>query len=119
MSEPRALVHRRAAFGLAACLLAFAGPIAAAVPDPFRPAVLLPPPVAEGGEPAPALVLQSTLVSPQQRSAVINGRRYRPGDRVGEARLEAIGPGWVRLRGPEGAIELRLSYSTLTRPVNR
>ncbi|WP_334133010.1 hypothetical protein [Silanimonas lenta] len=93
---------------------------AAAVPDPFRPAAPLQAGPGPSPEPAaPALVLQSTLVSPQQRSAIINGRRYRQGDRVGEARLEAIGPGWVRLRGPEGATELRLSYSTLTRPVNR
>lgn len=118
MSEPLTLSR----CAMAACLgllLAPALSSAAAVADPFRPAVALPPPVEEGAEVAPSLVLQSTLVSPQQRSAIINGRRYRQGDRVGEARLEAIGPGWVRLRGPEGATELRLSYSTLTRPVNR
>jgi hypothetical protein len=64
-------------------------------------------------------VLQSTLVSPSQRSAIINGQRYRLGDAVGDARLEAIGPGWVRLRSPTGSTELRLSFPNSTRPVNR
>jgi hypothetical protein len=59
------------------------------------------------------------LVSPSQRSAIINGQRYRLGDAVGDARLEAIGPGWVRLRSPTGSTELRLSFTNSTRPVNR
>jgi hypothetical protein len=92
---------------------------AAPVPDPTRPAIA---PRAEstGATPAAAaLVLQSTIVSPRQRSAIINGQRYRLGESVGEARLEAIGPGWVRLRGPTGSTELRLSFPKSTRPVNR
>ena len=101
----------RLAIALVLGLLAAASrPVAARdpVPDPTRPAV-----------PAPTLLLQSTLVSPRQRSAIINGQRYRPGDRLGDARIEAIGPGWVRLATPTGPAELRLSYPTLTRPVNR
>jgi hypothetical protein len=91
---------------------------AAPVPDPTRPAIA--PRVAmDETAPVAALVLQSTIVSPQQRSAIINGKRYRAGDAVGDARLEAIGPGWVRLRGPTGSTELRLSFSNSTRPVNR
>lgn len=90
----------------------------AAVPDPTRPAIA-PRVVAADAAPAAALVLQSTLVSPSQRSAIINGQRYRLGDTVGDARLEAIGPGWARLRGPTGSTELRLSYPNSTRPVNR
>jgi hypothetical protein len=75
--------------------------------------------VASEAAPVAALVLQSTLVSPSQRSAIINGQRYRLGDAVGDARLEAIGPGWVRLRSPTGSTELRLSFTNSTRPVNR
>lgn len=89
------------------------------VPDPTRPAVMPVAPAGPGDAPAAALVLQSTLVSPRQRSVIINGQRYRLGERVGDARIEAIGAGWVRLRGPTGATELRLSYPTSTRPVNR
>lgn len=91
---------------------------AAPVPDPTRPAIP-PRPTAADAAPAAALVLQSTLVSPTQRSAIINGQRYRLGDTVGDARLEAIGPGWARLRSPTGSTELRLSFPNSTRPVNR
>ncbi len=91
---------------------------AAPVPDPTRPAIASRVASTEAA-PAAALVLQSTLVSPQQRSAIINGQRYRLGDALGDARLEAIGPGWVRLRSPTGSTELRLSFSNSTRPVNR
>jgi hypothetical protein len=107
------------ALGLGLAALALAGE----VPDPTRPS--LPTPVSEADasegearEAAP-LVLQSTLVSPRQQSAIINGQRYRVGDTVGEARLEAIGTGWVRLATPTGPRELRLSFPTTTRPVNR
>lgn len=101
-------------------LIALVGLLGAAspVPDPTRPAMA--PPVGASDEPpASVLVLQSTLVSPQQRSAIINGQRYRLGDTIGDARLEAIGPGWVRLRSPAGSTELRLSFTNSTRPVNR
>ncbi len=96
---------------------ALGGLVGAGVPDPTRPAIA--PRGAATAAPAAALVLQSTLVSPSQRSAIINGQRYRLGDAVGDARLEAIGPGWVRLRSPTGSTELRLSFPNSTRPVNR
>ena len=101
--------------------LAMPAAIAASVPDPTRPAIAAPPAAGADAEaPAPApLVLQSTLVSPTQQVAVINGRRFAPGDRIGDARLEAIGPGWVRLATPTGRTELRLSFSNPTPPVNR
>ena len=93
----------------------------AAVPDPTRPAVFIP---AEGdaeadAEPAADRQLQSTLVSPRQRAAVIDGQRYAEGDRLGDARILSIQAGVVRLRGPEGDSELRLSFSPVTRPVSR
>ncbi|MBS3960070.1 MAG: hypothetical protein KGZ52_11820 [Xanthomonadaceae bacterium] len=107
---------------LVACMLALllGLPVAfAAVPDPTRPAITLPPPAAAPATAAPALVLQSTLIAPGQSSAIINGQRLRRGDRIGEARLVAIGPGWVRLETAAGTTELRLSHSSLLRPVNR
>lgn len=112
------LTHSGSALALAAALLASSVVSAERVPDPMRPAV----PVASSDPEAtapPALVLQSTLISPTQRSVIINGRRYRLGDTVGDARIEAIGPGWARLSTPSGRTELRLSYSPSTRPVNR
>lgn len=91
----------------------------AAVPDPTRPAVFIP---AEGdadASPAASRQLQSTLVSPRQRAAVIDGQRYAEGDRLGDARILSIQAGVVRLRGPDGDSELRLSFSPVTRPVSR
>lgn len=102
----------------ASLLLATAASAAGEVPDPTRPAISAPV-VTDASESAPApMVLQSTLISPQQRSAIIDGRRYRIGERVGDARLAAIEPGVVRLSGPMGNSELRLSYSISSRPVN-
>lgn len=91
------------------------------VPDPTRPAVPLPAPEATPATAAPALVLQSTLIAGEQSSVIINGQRLRRGDRLGDARVAAIGPGWVRLESAAGSIELRLSHSSssFVRPVNR
>jgi len=94
------------------------------VPDPTRPAVPLPAPEATPATPAtaaPALVLQSTLIAGEQSSVIINGQRLRRGDRLGDARVAAIGPGWVRLESAAGSTELRLSHSSssFVRPVNR
>lgn len=91
------------------------------VPDPTRPAVPLPAAEATPATAAPALVLQSTLIAGEQSSVIINGQRLRRGDRLGDARVAAIGPGWVRLESAAGSTELRLSHSSssFVRPVNR
>lgn len=52
------------------------------------------------------LQLQSTMVSPQRRVAVINGQRYAAGARVGNWEIVAIDPTEVVLR--DGAKEKRL-----------
>lgn len=118
MSDRRAAAIRAAVFAAVAAATFAATCAFASIPDPTRPAVM--PAAATSDEaPAAALVLQSTIVSPRQRSAIINGQRYRLGEAVGDARIEVIGTGWVRLRGAAGTTELRLSYPTSTRPVNR
>jgi MSHA biogenesis protein MshK len=74
--------------------------------DPTRPAT--------GGAPALAPVdegafaLQSTLISPARRVAVINGRSYTVGDRVNGARILAIEPYAVQLDEADGRRTLRL-----------
>lgn len=115
------LRRRRRVACLALALLSFTGTLAAsAVPDPTRPAIAMRAEASpDNASLPPAMVLQSTLVSPRQRSAIIDGQRFRAGDRIGDARIEAIGPGWVRLATPTGRTELRLSFPSLTRPVNR
>jgi hypothetical protein len=103
---------------IATLLMALVAPVAAAqaIGDPMRPpASALTPSDDASLAVVPASRLQSTLVSAGQRSAVIDGRVYREGDPVGDARLVAIGVGWVRLHGPGGRTELRLSYTPLQR----
>jgi len=58
--------------------------------------------------PRPALTLQSTLVSGDRRSAVINGRSVGVGERVNGARVVAISASGVRLRDGRGVFTLRL-----------
>lgn len=92
---------------------------AVTVPDPTRPArgQLAEAVAVDASAPRDALVLQSTLVGIGQRSAILNGRRYRLGDRIDGAELVAIGSGWVRLRQAGQTRELRLSHSSLMEPV--
>ena len=53
--------------------------------------------------------LASTLISPERRSAIINGRRVSVGDRVSGARVMEIHPAWVKLKTSKGVIQLSLS----------
>ena len=57
---------------------------------------------------APVLVLESVLLSPQRKAALINGQRVELGQRIGEYRLEALGNAYARLLGPRGVITLKL-----------
>lgn len=118
MSEARSPLLRLAWIALLAALPA-AALAARPVPDPTRPAIALPSPGAASATASATPVLQFTRVAPGQTSAIVDGRRVRPGDRIGDARVVAIGPGWLRLQSATGTTELRLSHSSLIRPVNR
>ena len=67
-----------------------------------------------GGKPASGatnryrLVLQSTLVSPNRKQAVINGKTYRVGDRIGRAVISEIRSYEVILREDGREKTLRL-----------
>ncbi len=85
-------------------LLAISGQ-AETLPDPTRPA-LMPDTVAGTREPGivknDTLSLQSTLISPGKRSAIINGRTVVEGDAVGDAKVSEIQSDAVTLvRGEE------------------
>lgn len=74
---------------LATALLAAAGASAAPFADPTRPSS------AEetgGGAAPPGLRLESVLLSPQRKLAVISGREVRLGERFGDARVLRITP---------------------------
>lgn len=74
--------------------------------DPTRPhtgaAVVGPAPHGAG------YVLQSTMVSPQRRVAVINGRRYSTGSRLANWEIVAIDANEVVLRDGHGEKRLQL-----------
>ncbi|QKK02566.1 MAG: GspB domain-containing protein [Pseudomonadota bacterium] len=95
------------------CVLQAAGP-----PDPTRP-----PDSAEisawfgapaDGEREQPYRLQSVLISPQRRIAVINGQRVQIGDRLGSARVNAIEPDGVVLEaaGNQRFLTLANRYRT-------
>ena len=89
------------------------------LPDPTRPSSAL----GDGGDDGVAtgvhgLVLQSVLIAPQRRLAVINGKTLAVGERIGEATVVAIRPQDVVLKRPSGEFTLRLVPRFVTRAQN-
>jgi len=78
------------------------------IADPTRPPGVARTAAATGEPVDVALVLQSVIVSPERRVAVINGRSVRTGDRVGDSEVMEISRSRVRLEGPKGSITLAL-----------
>jgi MSHA biogenesis protein MshK len=71
----------------------------AEISDPMRPPDYRSADASKRSGPArPHFSLTSTLISPERRVAVINGRRVSVGGRVDGARVLAIGSSEVRLR---------------------
>lgn len=83
-------------------------PLAQGLPDPTRPPAALAAGEAENARAREAPVLQSVLVSPGRRAALISGTWVSLGGRYGDARVVAIDEAAVTLQGPEGRRELRL-----------
>ena len=115
MSEAtRVIVKTRgliSVIGLAIIGLSFIGAHAAAaaeLPDPTRPGFFSKPRVKSRSPPKPALVLQVTLISPERRIAIINGRSYVLGSRIRGAEITESRPYEVTLRRNGRDIRLRL-----------
>lgn len=79
-----------------------AWPASSDLPDPTRPPALPGAQSADAQAASPALALQSVLISPQRRTAMISGRTVQVGDRVGDARVVRITESEVTLRGTDG-----------------
>ncbi len=109
-----------AGIGLASVLAVYAAgadDFLAGLPDPTRPPSAV---SATGdgktgtglaGEKRPGMVLQSTMISRDERSAVINGKTLTEGERIGTATLVAINPFEVTLNQAGREIALRLMPS--------
>lgn len=90
-------------------LICLAGPLGAqSVPDPTRPPAAAA--SVRGGAAASGPRLQSTLIGPGRRAAVIDGEWVHEGDRIDAGTILSIEPGRVRLRAGTGEIELTLSF---------
>jgi MSHA biogenesis protein MshK len=90
------------------CLLPVNSALAAeALPDPTRPAA----DAGLAGEAAAVTsgpVLQSVMIRPGRRTAVISGQLLAEGEHFGSARLVRISEGEAILAGPEGRQTLKL-----------
>ncbi len=84
------------------------GPSSQALPDPMQPPAQIRP-AKRARDRAPSWRLQSVLVSPGRRVAVINGRALAVGERIHGARLVAIHPGHVVLQQGSRRIVVRLA----------
>lgn len=83
------------------------------LPDPTRPPALLGPlPPAFGEEPAnapaPMPVLQSIILSPSRKAAIISGQTVVLGEKFGEARLVELTESKAVLRTVDGLQVLKL-----------
>ncbi len=76
------------------------------LPDPTRPAPEAS--IAVGVPAASGPVLQSVMIRPGHRTAVIGGQLLTEGDLFGDARLVKISESEVELSGPGGAQTLKL-----------
>ncbi len=87
---------------------------ALALDDPTRPPGLRPPPAsagAAGGVRRARWVLQSTLISPERRLAIVNRRTVAVGGRINGARVVAILPASVVLEHKGRRIQLHMGRS--------
>ncbi len=76
--------------------------------DPTRPPGASLPGSSAKAARRPAWILSSTLISPERRSAIINGKQVLPGDAINGARVVEIHPASVKLRNRRGEFEVRL-----------
>jgi MSHA biogenesis protein MshK len=80
---------------------------AAELPDPTRPPAGISAAQEQAATPK-ASGLQSVLISPARRAAIINGQTVVLGGKLGDSRLVEVSEAGVVLQGPSGRRELAL-----------
>ena len=103
------MITRRHGLLLLVLTLSAPAPAMADLADPTTPATHASPAQPGTGQ----WVLHSTLIGPERRDAVINGRLVRVGDRIAGARVARIEAGEVLLDTPGQRVQLRLLPDTL------
>lgn len=94
--------------------------LAQALRDPMRPPAAAEASALQGAGAAPAAArLQSVLISPGRRVAVIDGRVVRLGERVGDATLVAISESQVVLQRADARETLKLNPVVEKKPAAR
>ncbi len=97
---------RRALF--VSALLAAFGTQAAPFGDPFRPPRQAEAPSEDAARAPAAMRLESLLIAPDRRVAVINGQQYVEGARLGDGRVLRISESEVVIRHPDRDEKLTL-----------
>jgi MSHA biogenesis protein MshK len=97
---------RRNGFALLLCLISTVA-FAQVLPDPTRPPDAIISPVDQPSASKDS-GLQSLIISPTRRAAIINGQSVELGDKLGDARLVEVHESYVVLRDAEGKHVLRM-----------
>ena len=74
---------------------------AQALPDPTRPPAEISAPPEQAAVPKES-GLQSVIISPTRRAAIINGQTVKLGAKLGDAKLVEVSESGVVLQGPQG-----------------
>lgn len=85
--------------------------------DPTRPPPGIYSNEAAGSAAVSEPVLQSVMISPTERSAIIGGKTVKLGGTVGDARIIKITEGEVVLRSPSGTETLRMYPDVSIKPI--
>jgi len=98
-------------------VLLIPGMLPAELNDPTRPGgfQLIPGDAVETGKQNEQAVLQAIFYHPEKAGALINGRRFVVGDKVGNSQIIRIYADKVVLTGDTGEITLKLVPSVVTR----
>lgn len=110
LSPLRVCCNARArCIGLALLLLCAVSPVASAqaLTDPTKPPAEISAPLAQAAAPEGDR-LQSVIISPARRAAIINGQTVELGAKYGEAKLVEVSEGGVALQGAQGRQVLTL-----------
>jgi MSHA biogenesis protein MshK len=99
----------------ALCVMPWLALAQESLPDPTRPAVSVD--TLSVAVPAVREILQSVLISPNRKAAIISGETVALGDTFGDSRLLEVNEGAVLLQNSEGKRVLTLFPGVVLKPL--